>query len=394
MGAPAPAGTRKAGPVGPQGLKAHTVRFPHGRGRHFDDIPNKYYRLHRGWTGLMGHALTVYAVAALLVAASAGPVLATVRDASLLEFEALDEPQTLNDFPLLERVEAFLPPMIVDWLIIRPDSDLNIPDDVGYRVDADGRVILVWPDGCEETQEQFRDESVCDEVAPDCEATPLDPDCPDGPLPCPDGDNEPAANGTATDCAPIEECPTGQIFDDGEGECVIDPECHEDNPTRGDHCPPIEPVPTPTCAPGFVETYDGDCIATITHRLRTLRFEGTNNDEKTVYIELKAHYQNLSLEIERGGLLNPGWQATLYHEEEGQLICWVPKEDPEAESDCEPAQSSGTSSAPLSLIDHQDPAPIPPGNLTLHVEYNPSASPTSQQMELQLLGRPTSHDAG
>jgi hypothetical protein len=130
----------------------------------------------------MGHAVAVYAVAAILLAASAGPVLSTVRDASLLEFEALDEPRSVNDFPLLKRVEAYLPPLIVDWLIIR-SPDVDLPEDVRMSLDPDGRWMLTWPDGCRETLDSYLETSRCaPPPEPDCEQDPQHPDCRD-PLP-------------------------------------------------------------------------------------------------------------------------------------------------------------------------------------------------------------------
>lgn len=338
----------------------------------------------------MGHAVTVYAVAALLIAASAGPILATVRDAGLKDFEDLDEPRSLNDFPFLKQVEPYLPPMIVDWLIIRPDRDLDLPDDVGYRVDADGRVILVWPDGCEETQEQFRDGSVCDDPAPDCEAQPFHPECLQEPPTCPDG-SDAAGNGTGTvdpHCPTEPECEPWQILDDGV--CVMDPACEEDDTaSRPEGCPEGED-PGPQCPTGTVPAWTGKCIPTVTHQLEAVNFSGTTGDVIRLDVQLLTHYANLSIEIHRSGFpLNPGWQLDVFHQELAQRICWVPKDDPHSSPDCTPGSSTGTSGAQQSLVDYPDIRPIPPGNLTVEVEYNPGTATISADLEIRLYGRPT-----
>lgn len=349
----------------------------------------------------MAQAVAVYSIAALLIAASAGPVLATVRDASLGEFATLDEPQTLNDFPFLERVEPYLPPLVVDWLIIRPDPDLGLPSDVGYRVDSEGTVILVWPDGCEETEQEFQQGSQCDVNEIDCEENPLHPDC-SPPEDCPPRDDANATRNdtrTATDqdCPPQEECPDGEVFDDGA--CVPDPACDdEDNDTRPDDCP--EPGdPEPACDPGYATTVNDGCLRAAPHLLERMEFSGTSSDEEHLPVRLIADYENLSLEVGwSGSPFAAGWSIQLEHHGAFTEICWLERDngDDDGSGDCEIDQSStSTSSGSRRYVDDQALDPVPASDMTLHVTYSPfSSASLNASLVVELYGQPKADETG
>lgn len=345
----------------------------------------------------MAQAVAVYSIAALLIAASAGPVLATMRDASLSEFAALDEPQTLNDFPFLERVEPYLPPLVVDWLIIRPDPDLNLPSDVGYRVDADGTVILVWPDGCEETEDDFREGSQCEITETDCDENPLHPDCALDEHCPPQPDTNATRNGTQSanddDCPVQEECPVGTVLEDGE--CVPDPACEPDNATRPDHCPPVDEEPA--CDPGFATTIHDGCLRAVPHLLERAEFSGTSSDEAFLPVSLIADYQNLSLEISwSGSPFAAGWSVNLEHHDNLTEICWVERTNPDGSSSCTVSQSStSTASGSRSYIDDQALAPIPASDMTLQVSYTPfSSASLNASLVVELYGQPQADETG
>jgi hypothetical protein len=316
----------------------------------------------------MGQAIWAYGAVALLLVASAGPVLAAVRDASLDDLGSLSAPRTLSEFPFLQAVEPYLPPIVVDWLIIRPDADLEIPPEVAYRLDRDGRVILVWPDGCEEYQEQYRQGSLCAPPEPDC-AAPDMPGCTEYGLVC--AEDERIEDGA---CVPLD-CDTGNATrDDG---CKTEEDEEEDE--------------EPRCPSGSVPTTDDGCIALATHQLRRVYYEGGEAHTSTHRVDLRAPYENLSLELEFSGIPAPDWRVKLYDEATNTNVCWVLASNP-GSSVCEVTAPGSLLSGNRSYHDDGARAPLPAGRYVLVVEYDPGTG-TNQILDVQVFGRPADGEA-
>ena len=331
----------------------------------------------------MAQPLIVYSVVALLLVAGSGPALQAVRDDSLREFEALDNWRTLEEFPFLKSVRPYLPPLVVDWIIIqRPDLS-GVPADVEYRFDDDGRIVLIFPDGCEETKESYDADSRC---APDHPPT----DCTDDPTaagcdPCRDGGPDPPG------CQPPE-CPAGQIlhpeWPDGDTECVPDPQCTDDeNGTRPAHCPPAPP-PEPICAEDEATAYDGTCVPYDAAILQRVVIRSGSPQSRTLALELKVPYENLSIELDWEGVTNPGWTVKLFHSESGANICWQSPGGGSPGGECHPQRAAGQSvvaSGSARYIDAEPPG-IAAQNVTLLVEFTPPPGTGQGALDVRLHG--------
>lgn len=328
----------------------------------------------------MAQTLTVYAVAALLLVAGSGPTLQMVRDGSLAEFEELGEWRTLDEFPFLEEVRPYLPPLVVDWIIVQRDRPLDLPPGVDYRFDEKGRVVLVWPDGCEESEERWREDSTCDPDNPtDCSEDPTAPECD----PCADPSSEHPA------CVPPE-CPAGEnVHPDwphGETDCVPDPACAEpsDNSTRPAQCP-AGPPPPEACGNGTVAAYDGTCVSLAPEKLRHVVFR-SDSETRTFAVELKVPYENLSLALDHTGFPSPGWHIKLFDSVTGEGICFQNDDSPRA-SDCEPQRDAG-SAITEGTVRYSDrvEGTIQSANLTLFVQFERhQAGPGA--LEVRLYGK-------
>lgn len=335
----------------------------------------------------MAHALAVYAVAAVLLVAGSGPALQAVRDASLDEFEALGAFRTLDEFPFLERMHPYLPPLVVDWIIVQREGPSDLPPGLDYRFDSDGRVVIVWPDGCEESEEDYREDSSCEPSPPDCTTDPTLPECGD---PCADDANRDPR------CVPPE-CPPGYVLDpdwpDAEPACTPDPACSEpEDGSRPADCPPAPPSPGDRCPDGFREAYDGGCVAVATTLLAHVDdLGGGEPDSRLVTVELRVPYENLSIDLDWRGLAsNPGWRVTLWNTETGENVCFARSDNGLDNGDgCNPERSPGGSVSGSGTAYYSDAheGPIQAQNLTLRVSYD-SAPAGGSSLEVRLYGKP------
>lgn len=338
----------------------------------------------------MAQALAVYAVAALLLVAGSGPALQAVRTSSLGEFEDLGEWRTLDEFPFLDKVHPYLPPLVVDWIIIQRDGPSDLPAGLEYRFDDAGRVVIVWPDGCEETEERYEEGSTCDPEAPDCGRDPSHPDCPD---PCADPEHRDPR------CLPPE-CPPGQVPDpdwpESEAACIPDPTCDADeNGSHPAHCPRPDP-PDTACSSGHIAAYDGSCIRIATTLLaRVDDLGGAETDSRLVSFELKVPYDNLSLDIDwNGGLTNPGWKITVWDTTTGDHVCFTRTDAPDDDgNDCNPERTRDRQVAREGTAFYRDTmdGPLQPQNLTLQVAYT-GPSTGGGDLEVRLYGKPRDGD--
>lgn len=332
---------------------------------------------------VVAQALPVYAIAALLLVASVGPVTRGIRDASLDDFQELDNPRPLDEFVFLKQVRPYLPPLVVEWLIVK--KSLNLPADGDFRIDDDGRVVVIWPDGCEEDYTTYRGESKCDPTPP-CERDDADPASCD---PCAgiDPANPPAdAPSECLETPPIE-CEDGQTLgtaDDGSDACVPDPQCDlpEDHPDRPETCPPPPEPPRPTCPDGSVQAYDDSCILIAPTLLRSSSFTSIGAD-RNLRLELKVDYTNLSVVVRYDGLTAPDFSVSLAYTNNDQL-CWI---SPGGQIVCTIQDQQAFASPSRQIYHNAGDANLPRGNLTLSIDYTPNQTGDSS-LRVELYGTP------
>lgn len=320
----------------------------------------------------MAQALPVYAVAALLLVASAGPITRGVRDASLGDFEDLDNPRPLDSFPFLKQVRPYLPPVVVEWLIVK--QSLNLPDGGDFRVDDDGRIVVVWPDGCEETHASYLEGSVCD--ADPCNDPEPDPAlCGD---PCLLPEDDPARPDDCDPDVPPLECESGTIAGRNdttdEPECIPDPKCDlsQDDPNRPDGCPDAEPPtpPVPPCPAGQPRDYKGNCIAIEPKLLSAFSVTSRSISTELPIEELTLPFANMSLIVEWEGFPVPTFSVTLVDGDDPDRtpLCWT--RDGAGSNEVCTVESPG----PLNTENRRTytdavSGPIPAGNYTLIIDY-------------------------
>lgn len=340
--------------------------------------------------------LAVYAVTALLLAAGVGPASQAVRDASLGEIEDLEEPRSLGEFGFLKVLRPYLPPLVVDWIVVKRTAYLDIPDDADLKVDPDGRFVLVWPEGCEETYDKERGGG----RGPDCPEPPEDPcagadgniSAPPACRPCDDGGTAEDHGGT---CPEEVVCPDGhdkRIQDDGSVACIKQ-ECpdgegngstaSEEAASSHDGCTASIPPPG-ACPDDTVRAYDDTCVPAGKHRLwhRGLAGSRDGDDPLVVDIELKVPYRVLFLNITHTNQTQgASWSFNLTRTD-GFQVCWSRDTDPCDGTAAGSASDTFPDERPVSEHWTGDLPEARPGqaegNFTIHVEYTKARFPAAQ----------------
>lgn len=333
----------------------------------------------------MRGAFAVYAVAALVLAAGSGPAVQALRDATLEDLAELKRPRPLDHFPFIETFKDHLPPVVVDWIVIDPSMDVKVPDGAKVLFDDQGRLIIVWPEGC---SEEVNDPD--DPRREDC-PDPAEPPPPE-PVTCP-GDPEWDNNTTTvpSDCPePDLKCASGyEVAWDpefGDYVCRLDPACEaepvEDRPS---YCP-APPPPPPRCPEDHVESDDDtDCVPLAEHELlsRLVSDEG----QSAPSFPLKVAYQELRLEIDVRGQPSPGYTVSLERVSDGTTICLV--SDSNGNKPCTIQGQGPFGSGTYTYRTDPADAPFPTGAYRLRIDYTEPTVASGQPDSIRLVVRGT-----